>query len=322
MEKGGYQQQECGPWGITLTQELDRTMRTNTAFSQFAWESAKQEGCHYPCPERKLPSWPPCGKFIYPTLQKDGAQKVVGVQNNGSGSCCSVDETVPVDEYGSLQPGKGAADLPWQNNSEDQLTTSIPPLTCGKNNGLFSNEITCAMKRAQDFLRQRHETKGNQIDGPTTASAAQLIAKSILQGDGGDSEAPQIQPGTVQQKAWPFASSRESSFNNNPDNGPEYGGPREWEENENNKATDLDPTDDQYTIKNLLPCILNTYSGIAYDLAHLKELPTNGTDETAQFILLRDDRHKYLIVSFLILLFVLLFIAAIVTTAANGGGSS
>ena len=63
------QYNQCGPWGVTLDEELSRQSRLNASFSQYAWEEAKQNGC-LPCPGRSLPKWPPTGKYIYPEMSK------------------------------------------------------------------------------------------------------------------------------------------------------------------------------------------------------------------------------------------------------------
>ncbi len=325
----GYQQEECGPWGVSLTQELDRTMRTNTAFSQFAWESAKQEGCHYPCPERSMPSWPPCGKFIYPTLQKNGTQKVIGATNgeNRTGGCARLCNEVPTNEYGSLQPSSGA-DMPWQQQRGKGEESSV---LCEETNGLFDNGLTCAMKRAQDFLRNRPKPSAPAATAAPAApaapaadiSSARAIAKSILQIEGsqpqGYSGQPQGYGGQPpqQQKAWAFGSSASIGETTSVDDELDSYLVGEEGDHEDEASSSSAITDDQYTIKNLFPCILNTYSGIAYDVAHWKELPVNGADDTARFIFLRDDRYKYVTVSILIVLFVLLLLAAIIMTLST-----
>src|SRR5579872_3672742 len=66
-----YQYPNCGPWGITLDDELRTESRLNASFSQRSWEDARLDGC-LPRPGRPLPRWPPPpGKgFIYPTMEK------------------------------------------------------------------------------------------------------------------------------------------------------------------------------------------------------------------------------------------------------------
>lgn len=66
-----YQYPECGPWGITMSDQLRTASRLNTTFSQRSWADAKQDGC-LPPPCGKYPSWPPPRNdgFVYPTMQK------------------------------------------------------------------------------------------------------------------------------------------------------------------------------------------------------------------------------------------------------------
>lgn len=68
-----------GPWGITLNKQLNTNASTNTAFSQLAWESAKQDGCLAPPDQLPLPQWPPKINtgFVYP-VQDKGINHVIG----------------------------------------------------------------------------------------------------------------------------------------------------------------------------------------------------------------------------------------------------
>lgn len=63
-------QSQCGPQGLQLNPTLMSMATQNAAFSQWAWEVAKQDGC-LPCASSAYPSWPPKSPsaFTYPTLQ-------------------------------------------------------------------------------------------------------------------------------------------------------------------------------------------------------------------------------------------------------------
>ena len=63
-------QSQCGPHGLQLNPTLMSMATQNAAFSQWAWEVAKQDGC-LPCASSAYPSWPPKSPsaFTYPTLQ-------------------------------------------------------------------------------------------------------------------------------------------------------------------------------------------------------------------------------------------------------------
>ncbi len=248
-----YQEQECGPWGITLSQELGRMSRLNTSYSEFAWQSAKQEGCHYPCPTRKLPSWPPCGNFIYPTLQKE-KQVVLGAHQYDP----------------DLQSCPEAA--PWQEDAPEKTS------------------LTCAMTRAQRFLNEQPGgyDPQNQFDYSNleydTDMAAQ-VARSII-------------GGTIPMNT-NVSSSEEQYFG----------------DSQTNSSGEEVLSEDEYNLRNLFPCIGNTFSGIAYDMAHYDQLPT---DKKFEYIIMRDTRWKYVVTTGLLFLFVILLIAAIVTTSMGG----
>lgn len=66
-----YQYPNCGPWGITVSDQLQTASRLNTTFSQRSWADAKQNGC-LPPPGKGYPKWPPprTDGFVYPTLDK------------------------------------------------------------------------------------------------------------------------------------------------------------------------------------------------------------------------------------------------------------
>lgn len=107
-----YQLPECGPWGTTVSETMQKGTQMGAAYSEFAWNAAKQEGCHYPCPGGKikcdfLPSWPPVGKFLYPGLQK---QKQV------------IQEVSPESNPNPFSCPSGA---PWSDDAPD--TASIQP---------------------------------------------------------------------------------------------------------------------------------------------------------------------------------------------------
>lgn len=66
---------QTGPCGLTVDQAMGNMSQANAAFSTFAWESAKQEGC-IQCPGARMPQWPP--RFIYPQFQKTDTEVLGG----------------------------------------------------------------------------------------------------------------------------------------------------------------------------------------------------------------------------------------------------
>lgn len=69
--QNGIIDSSCGPWGITLQDQLRTQSELNASFSQHAWADAQLSGC-LPRTCNPLPKWPPPpGEgFIYPTLEK------------------------------------------------------------------------------------------------------------------------------------------------------------------------------------------------------------------------------------------------------------
>jgi len=82
MEQGTwtatYNYPECGPWGITLKDQLTTNSRLNASFSQRAWEDAKQNGC-LPAPCKPYPRWPPPARtgYVYPVAGNKKPQEVL-----------------------------------------------------------------------------------------------------------------------------------------------------------------------------------------------------------------------------------------------------
>jgi hypothetical protein len=76
----------CGPCGVSVEAQLARNDRANASFSQYAWESMKQEGCR-PCGgvggKGALPTWPPKGAWIVPQYARE-AEEVIGMGDGGA----------------------------------------------------------------------------------------------------------------------------------------------------------------------------------------------------------------------------------------------
>lgn len=67
MTANSYDYPQCGPWGISLNEQLGQVAQLNSSFSQRGWEDAKQSGC-LPQPCAPYPTWPPPQRngFVYP----------------------------------------------------------------------------------------------------------------------------------------------------------------------------------------------------------------------------------------------------------------
>lgn len=64
----------------------------------------------------------------------------------------------------------------------------------------------------------------------------------------------------------------------------------------------------------MFPRIGNAFVGIAYDMAHYDELPTN---DKFDYIVIREERWKYVLITGLFLLFIVFLIAAVAMTCMN-----
>ena len=248
--------QQCGPWGLQVNQVLDRTARLNTGFSQFAWANAKADGC-LPCPGRSLPSWPPCGNFIYPTMQKS-EQAVLGAHQYNP----------------DLQECPDAA--PFQVIAPEK------------------NALTCAMTRANDFLRDRAEATSVPMDDMFNydnlgrEESSYDAANSILSG--------QIPMNLNGKKK-------------NADAG-------------DDDSQEVPLRDYMQHAASIPQKMMNTAFGMAYDLQHIDELPCED-DDKFNYVVMREERYKYVGFWILFVLFIILLIAAICVSCSGGssGGS-
>lgn len=101
-------QSQCGPHGTQLDAALGEFAKRNAAFSQYAWEVAKQDGC-LPCASSSYPTWPPRSEkaWTFPVLQKE--QHVLGLDTAQYGA-----------PYVSTQEAE-------QGASADGLACALPP---------------------------------------------------------------------------------------------------------------------------------------------------------------------------------------------------
>jgi len=221
---------DCGPWGFSVESELGLQSSLNTSFSEFAWQSAKQEGCHYPCPYKKqdLPSWPPIGNFIYPEEQK-GKQTVMG-------NC---------DYFPTNKNFCQDFSTPWTNKEAPRQS------------------ISQAMQR------------GN-------ATLSENIANSL------------------QSKCYDYKDFAEQDS---------------AEEEEGDEKHLSSSSYSMESLTDLFPKMRDSVVGIAYDLAHYDELPS---DNKVDYILVREERWKYSLMSFLFFLIFIFLIIAIICSACGG----
>lgn len=280
-----YQQPSCGPWGVTLEEEMGRTMKMNTAFSQFAWESAKQDGC-LPCPRTNLPQWPPTGKFLYPTMQKESEEVLGAHQYNPDISACP----------------SGA---PWRDNTSQ---------VAGRRNG--RNATSCAMLRANQALKNTdaacedmfaHKRHIDEASTETTQGGSGGIALA-------EEIASQLLRGRVPIHSEPSGPMRQHERSRMQD---------KERIDELLTKNDNDVGRNVYSLETLLPCIGNTWTGIAYDLAHYDQLPGASEGEnTFSYVFARDDRWKYVLSTAIIFLVVVILISAIASSIAGFRSSS
>jgi hypothetical protein len=306
-----YDLPECGPFGITLSQELGRMQNSNVSFSEQAWQAARQEGC-IACPGRTLPSWPPPNsQFLYPTLQKE-KQTVLGATQYDP----------------DLKKCPEAA--PWQTSA----TTK--------------NSLTCAMTRANNLLNadpgydaQKSFDHTNRMDDTDMAAE---VARSILRGSipvhsngangANGSNSGNLINGANGANGSTGGNQINYSFGQQNGVGEQYFGDTRATATEmatTRPDPDPDPDPDggvlsteEYSIRNLLPCIANTWTGIAYDMARYDQLPVDSNEGHAkkiEYVFVRDERWKYVVTTGLLVLFVTLLIAAIISTSMGMGSS-
>lgn len=74
-----YQMVNTGPWGRTISGQIEDTAKFNTAFDNNGWLAATQNGC-LPPPCKEFPTYPPPSGtgFIYPTLEKEEQKTLMG----------------------------------------------------------------------------------------------------------------------------------------------------------------------------------------------------------------------------------------------------
>jgi hypothetical protein len=68
-----------GPWGRTLSGQIENAHKYNTAFDENGYNEALENGC-LPPPCKPYPEWPPKPGvgFIYPSLQKEEQRNLMG----------------------------------------------------------------------------------------------------------------------------------------------------------------------------------------------------------------------------------------------------
>jgi hypothetical protein len=274
---------ECGPWGLQQTQILDRAARLNAAYSTFAWENAKQDGC-LPCPgapgtrcggmppSNAYPTWPPPANkgFIYPVLSKQD-ESVIGAAGANPDIC-----------------GPGVA--PWSDAAPEGL------------------QPTRAMQRAEYALGCQPQAEGviSADQANQNVELSELVAKSILDGDiprysYGDGHPRPVRTGVADKLQTLY----EQTFGK---------GKSEHKKDEAARSVESAET---MSLNTLLPCMGNTLTGIVYDMQHMKELPPDVNK--FNYIFVRDDRWKYglLFCLFFLLLILLIVAAAMSATSAR-----
>jgi hypothetical protein len=312
----GYQQSQCGPWGIRLDQQMQRGATLNASFDQLQWEDAKLNGCQ-PAPCQEYPSWPPPEGtgFIYPSLEKTTPAKLLGED---------------------LGPGTEAA--PYVEPQE--MTEPVVP---DPSKAYSVDEILNVQACSAEEPRIPHALPGatwaaTQVDGNYNQSAygtPVIMGKERFKNQACAVEAKALQqpPMAPQKQPHPMAMAAEAAMPvkerqaqpmqqlNNVMAGAQIYLTDEAirdnlvlvaEENVDVLETDVkscgktDPRCTRYSLEHLWPCMINAMRGILYDISCWDDLPKD--KNRLLFIFTRDDRMFYLatFVLFILILYCVL----------------
>ncbi|HEY9815624.1 MAG TPA: hypothetical protein V6D20_07480, partial [Candidatus Obscuribacterales bacterium] len=270
---------------MTLNDQLGVASQLNTTFSQRAWEDAKQDGC-LPKPHLALPQWPPpAGRgFVFPTAQKK-PQELLDL-----GAAEFNDQEVPF-----MTP---------------RLQQPLPPTACG-------------LPSAATETYQPHQPHQPQQPTELSERVAQKIAADMLgldmEGANGvagayaDMDGPGLfQPETChswnQQPILPVDTSDSAP--------PPVPSPTPTPTPTPSPSPYYDPhcilDNPGFKLTEVPPCTWKAMEGIVDDFQHWDKLPKKGTGAKLGYVLGRNDRPFYLIMSVigllvLILTFKLLF---------------
>lgn len=164
---------------------------------------------------------------------------------------------------------------------------------------------TRAMQRAEAAVDTApHGTVSGADAANDNVELSEIVARSILHGETpnyafGDAHAAESGDSVYRQ-----AFGNDQAFGaGNPNAHDEY--------NSNHYESDASGM----SLDTLIPCMGNTFTGIVYDMQHIKEIP-DGVNKF-NYIFVRDDRWKYGLLFFLFLFFLILLIVAAATSATT-----
>lgn len=301
---------QCGPFGIPLTDQLQRNAKLNAAFDQTQWLGVKQNGCSPP--PGRLPVWPPRSGFapLYPVFDKLPEQ-VLG---------CEQLADVPFIQNSSyyrpspliVPPGCVLPAVEVKTPCPEPVQSVQVPCTSSESSNRPSINIV-----AQNNTSVVPNQVNNNADHTNISGHHNVLVKlgspnnQNIQNNQKNTNAPV----NVQN-------SRNVQVTENVQNIQEI-----HEEVQNNFILSPDVLSDLSNLSNgfnssavppgfnvatAVPCIVNSVKGIHYDLQNWSQLPVQGSMfSKLGFVFGRDDRPTYifiLIVSFLLLVLIVYFI--------------
>lgn len=294
--QNSYEYPNCGPWGITLNDQLRTTSKLNTTFSQRGWEDAKQDGC-LPQPCTKLPSWPPPKGvgFIFPTDQKK-PQEIMDL-NATEHDCAIGDMAVPfVDAHNDTLVGPSIPDLFLdQPGSANQC--SVNSTKMGYKDSLeLSKEIINAGATGNvsgDSLREAAKLHSSSYDHPWNRLDVQATAEEI-----------QAKANTASNY---YMSITESKQNSDSLNSNSLGG--------SYKTSPCNLNSKNFNVESLFKCPWRTLEAAISDFRNWDNLPKKGFFNKLGYILGRDHRSFYWVIWLIWFLLVVIVILLIIQIA-------
>jgi hypothetical protein len=338
----GYQESQCGPWGVRLNGQIQRTSELNIPFDQLQWEEAKLDGC-LPQPCAQYPTWPPPKDvgFVYPSLEKVNQYELLGSglgpgteaapyinrpalttpQEDYAGKQYSPEEILNSDDCGPQPmeppalPGMCVSGMPYDATIQSMNTGGV---YVGEFGGHFQKERMAGGDCGGDGKEKPYAKLPMPVPAPEKkapmtvghgASGANPGAKESKFSESSESSAPM----TIQRQLQPDEMT--------------WTTPDGYKQRELLKGkggvpivvfekvgygggsgatvrSDCDTAGcSPFRLSQLFPCMGNTLRGIMYDLACWDELPEKRSK--LAWVLTRDDRLYYLValVIFLILLY-------------------
>lgn len=263
--------------GITLDDQLREQSRLNSSFAQNNWTNAQLSGC-LPKACQPLPNWPPpAGTGFIYPTLEKKQQELLDL---GIATGCS--------ETYALQPPYSQTGVPPTINLSQQPMDLTNPVQCPPTNLAAVSDMSALHEKiprgTDPYLAAR--LASSMLNIPMD----QLLARRSVNADAGPIKHSESDPDPVPAPA--------------PSPNP-YDDPK----------CELNNAD--FSLKEVLPCTLNSLKGIFYDFKHWKELPVSSTPSKLKYVFTRDDRIFYLVVVISAILLTIIMLKALFGSSKN-----